>query len=112
MAGGSGSFNAVMEVTDSMRQSRKMDFAFLLAVFWIMLLVIPHTTAVVLAYPHQVLQQGQHSLSQPPSQTKVTIARWLHCLLNFLLAMLKGSLGSGSGILEDPSREYRFIHKA
>ncbi|KAK9918010.1 hypothetical protein WJX75_000512 [Coccomyxa subellipsoidea] len=67
MAGGSGSFNAVMEVTDSMRQSRKMDFAFLLAVFWIMLLVIPHTTAVVLAYPHQVLQQANIYSILPPS---------------------------------------------
>ena len=61
MASGSGSFAAVMEITDSMRQSRKMDYAFVLAIIWIMLLVIPHTTAVVLAYPHQALKQGgQH----------------------------------------------------
>lgn len=58
MASGTGSFSAVMEITDSMRQSRKMDYAFLLAVFWTLLLVIPHTTAVVLAYPHQALTQG------------------------------------------------------
>ena len=62
MASGTGSFAAVMEITDSIRQSRKMDYAFLLAVFWIMLLVIPHTTAVVLAYPHQALTQGDGHL--------------------------------------------------
>ncbi|CAL8463905.1 g3440 [Coccomyxa elongata] len=58
MASGTGSFSAVMEITDSLRQSRKMDYAILLAVFWIMLLVIPHTTAVVLAYPHQALTKA------------------------------------------------------
>ncbi|KAK9809392.1 hypothetical protein WJX73_001610 [Symbiochloris irregularis] len=58
LGGGSGQFSAAIEMMDSMRQPRRFDFAFSLSVIWTMFLVVPHSTAVVLAYPVESLQQS------------------------------------------------------
>ena len=42
-----------------MRQSRKMDIASFSAWIWNLILLIPHSVAIVLAYPTQILTQGE-----------------------------------------------------
>ncbi len=43
---------------DAMRQSRKMDIAAFCAWIWNLVLLIPHSIAINLAYPELILTQG------------------------------------------------------
>ena len=43
---------------DAMSQSRKMDIASFCAWIWNLLLLTPHSAAIVLAFPNQILTQG------------------------------------------------------
>jgi len=43
---------------DAMRQSRKMDIAAFCAWIWNLVLLIPHSVAINLAYPQLILTQG------------------------------------------------------
>ncbi|KAK9817815.1 hypothetical protein WJX72_002659 [[Myrmecia] bisecta] len=70
MGGGSGNFVAAIEMMDAMRQSRLYGLSFVVSVAWTFLLVIPHTTAVVLAYPDQSLAQGNIYSILPASHWK------------------------------------------
>lgn len=55
MGAGSGNFLAIVEMMDAMRSSRKHPLSFITSIVWTTWLVIPHTTAVYLAYGQETL---------------------------------------------------------